>query len=303
MKPATANQPPKCFVNFHLTPEEFGLWNYLRSVSYESGIAYLSGRQIAQHFDDTDKNAVYRIIDRLFAKAWLEEFSPFYRTTNGSYVPRSAKVLDHATWVQAHGSASCRPVPNLGQGRPVPIPDLSRNPDSPVPNLGHSCPEIGNNIDVDVEVDSEKVVGVEEKCPLALLESKPTPKTAGKKDFIDKDRLFHEMRGMWRKENLMSVYNTTPRQDGQLLKLARTHGVVDFLGGYAIWLRNDAADHIEMRYADSLSFPLRKFIEQASSYIQEFRNNENGCRSHKNYAHVFGIARTLGCGHEVEVTL
>ena len=50
-----------CYANCHMTLEEFGLWNYLRSVSYESGIAYLSGRQIAGYFSETNKIFVEKL--------------------------------------------------------------------------------------------------------------------------------------------------------------------------------------------------------------------------------------------------
>ena len=126
MTPAN-NNTQKCFANLHLTPEEYGLWEYLRSVSHSTGIAYLSGRRIASDFVDTNKNAIYRIIDRLFEKSWLEEFSAFYRTKSGMYVPRSAKVLTHDQWVVKYGRADRRPVPKSGHSCPEFRTLLSRN--------------------------------------------------------------------------------------------------------------------------------------------------------------------------------
>jgi hypothetical protein len=99
---------------------------------------------------------------------------------------------------------------------------------------------------------------------------------------------------MWNDELKGSAYNTTPAQDGKLLKLATTHGLPDFLGGYVLWLKWHAYDQIQTKHGDTLLMPLRKFIEQASTYIEEFRENKSGCRSHKNYTHVFSIARDLG---------
>ncbi|HET9406046.1 MAG TPA: hypothetical protein VFO39_02300 [Candidatus Sulfotelmatobacter sp.] len=291
MTPISNNPAPKCFANLHLTPEEFGLWEYLRSISYSTGVAYLSGRRIASDFVDTNKNAVYRIIDRLFEKGWLEEFSAFYRTKSGVYVPRSATVLTHESWVLKHGTADCRPVPKSGQVGPVPVRGLSRNQGTPVPNLGRSCPEIGNNTAVDSAFDSAKVEVVEKNAPLPLSgKSKPADKDGVS---LDHERLFHEMRRMWREALGGAAYNTTPVQDGKLIRLAERHGLADFLGGYALWLKNDADDQIETRPCENLKFPMRKFLEQASTYIEEFHKDDGGCRTHKNYAYVFDIARSL----------
>jgi hypothetical protein len=277
MTPAD-NNPQKCFANLHLTPEEYGLWEYLRSVSHSTGIAYLSGRRIASDFIDTNKNAIYRIIDRLFEKSWLEEFSAFYRTKSGMYVPRTAKVLTHDQWVAKYGRADCRPVPKSGQVGPVPVSSLSRNQDTPVPNLGRSCPEIGNNTAVDSAVDSEKV-GVVEKSDHPFPEFQNlTP--SGKNEA---PALLSDLRTIYEHHNLSAVatWNTTPAHAQRVVELEQQYGQVGFLLAFDCWCANDAYDQLETKHSEGLKFPLRKFLSQVPDYIVKSRDPYEAKRRRK----------------------
>ena len=130
----------KCFAHFHMTLEEYGLWNYARSVSAESGRFYLSGRGTASCFYDTDKNAVYRVGESLLEKGWfklLKDKSRHPRT--GAWIPKIVYPLSHEEWVEKFTRTFCRvcqedelPVPKLGQGHITPVP----NPALPVPETG-----------------------------------------------------------------------------------------------------------------------------------------------------------------------
>lgn len=264
MIPADNNPAQKCFANLHLTPEEYGLWEYLRSVSHSTGIAYLSGRRIASDFVDTNKNTIYRLIDRLFEKSWLEEFSAFYRTKSGMYVPRSAKVLTHDQWVVRYGRADCRPVPKSGQVEPVPVSSLSRNRDTPVPNLGRSCPEIGNNTAVDSAVNSEKV-GVVEKSDHPSPESQNL--TPSGKD--EAQALLSDLRTIYEHHNLsgISTWNFTPAHVLRVAELEQQYGRVRFLFAFDSWCCNDAYDQLETKHAEGLKFPLKKFLGQVPDYV------------------------------------
>lgn len=135
----------KCFANCHMTPEEFGLWNYCRSVSHESGVVYLSGREIAKAFSGISKNVIYRIANQLIAKGWLRVLAGYARNPKtGTLVPKKAYALDHSEWVAEYSAIECRPVPvpNSGQDAPAPVPLAGRT----CPDLNASRPGTGTDL-------------------------------------------------------------------------------------------------------------------------------------------------------------
>jgi hypothetical protein len=123
-----------------MTPEEFGLWNYARSVSYESKIVYLSGREVAKAFSGISKNVVYRIADQLVAKGWFRELCPYSRNPKtGTLIPRQVYALDHEEWVAECSATQCRPVPVAGQAL---VPVAGRT----CPDSSASCPGSGPDL-------------------------------------------------------------------------------------------------------------------------------------------------------------
>ncbi len=122
-----------------MTPEEFGLWNYARSVSHNSDMVYLSGRQIARFFANTEKDAIYRIAKPLCDRGWFQVLRKKYRhPTTGQWICAVVRALDHEEWVRSHSDAFCVacpeeevPVENLRQGQVPPV----ENSRTPVENL------------------------------------------------------------------------------------------------------------------------------------------------------------------------
>ena len=162
----------KCFANCHMTPEEFGLWNYCRSVSYESKIVYLSGREVAKAFSGISKNVIYRIADQLVAKGWFRELSPYTRNPKtGTLIPRRIYPLDHNEWVAQYSTIECRyvPVPNSGQDElPSPVPIAGRT----CPDLSPSCPGTGTDLSRNQE---QYLKGFESNLERESERSKSTP--------------------------------------------------------------------------------------------------------------------------------
>jgi hypothetical protein len=263
MKTSPANQVPKCFANCHMTPKEFGVWNYLRSVSHESGIAYLSGDQIAECFANTCGDAIYDTINRLKSKGWIEIFSPSYRNNHGVWVARGGIVLDHAKWVEKFGPGDCRPVGKSLQVADTNLsanPDLSGNNTSPVAKSLHSCRETANNIEVDFEVDSERVVVGEGTTP-------PRSLLGQNLSGNERAQLLSDMREIYDYHNL-SGWNTKPADELKIANLYRQHGRRLFLQAFDTWCHNDAYDQIETQYGDPLKFPIAKFLNQISTYLR-----------------------------------
>lgn len=255
-------KPLKCFPNCHMTPKEFGVWNYLRSVSHESGIAYLSGDQIAECFADTGGDAIYDTINRLKSKGWIKISSPSYRNDHGVWVARGGFILDHARWVEEFGSAECRPVAKSRQVQETNLsvnPDLSENSASPVAKSRHSCRGIPNNIEVDLEVDSEKVVGVE-KTPLR---SSSSQNLTGK----ETANILSDMREIYDYHNL-SGWNTKPADELKIINLYQEHGRKLFLQAFDTWCHGDAAEQIATQHGDTLAFPIAKFLHQILTYTR-----------------------------------
>jgi hypothetical protein len=245
-----------------MTPKEFGVWNYLRSVSHESGIAYLSGDQIAECFANTCGDAIYDTINRLKSKGWIKVFSPSYRNDHGAWVARGGIVLDHAQWVEQFGSADCRPVGKSLQvtGTNLSVnPDLSGNRPSPVAKSRPACRETANNIEVDFEVDSEKVGVVETNSPLAL----SSQNLSGN----ERAQILSDMREIYDYHNLEG-WNTKPADELKIADLYQQHGRKLFLEAFDTWCYRDAADQIETKSGDPLKFPIAKFLHQISTYLR-----------------------------------
>jgi hypothetical protein len=163
MKPTTQptdNTRIRCFANYHMTPEEFGVWDVLRSVSHSTGMLYFDGRTIAGYFAGTGKNTIYRIVKSLVKNGWLFVQTKGRSTRNGVFIPTQYQVLSHDEWAEINpgeciegGPQDARP--RIGNGpvpepenekAPVPVPglDQSQNREHPVPEPGPASPETGN---------------------------------------------------------------------------------------------------------------------------------------------------------------
>lgn len=157
---ATGTKP--CFAHRHMTIKEFGLWNYLRSVSHKSHVVQFDGRQIASQFADATKSAVYRVRDRLIKGGWLVLTRRAERLSSGHYSSAEYKALSHEEWRQRNpGACEALTCPSSGTGddmykeaaalfgpsaRPVPFSgcDQSHLTSEPVPPVGHNL----NNLSI-----------------------------------------------------------------------------------------------------------------------------------------------------------
>jgi|SRR5215469_11475107 len=137
-----------------MTPAEFGLWEYARTVSHETRIFFLDCRKTATQFTGTTKSTIYRLALSLKKKGWFVPLRDSVRKTDGTYTANQYQPLSHEEWATNHPDMCTRPepVPPVGQDRenqPVPpvgqdgtcpkIDDrLSQNRVSPVPPAGQS---------------------------------------------------------------------------------------------------------------------------------------------------------------------
>ena len=106
---------------------------------------FLDGRSLANRFDQTGKNTVYRIVKQLERKGWLVRVDGGMRNQQtGMYDSTKYRVLSHEEWAKLDGNTcpgSERPCP-IDAKNPSPVPksglDLSRNVKPPVPEPGHN---------------------------------------------------------------------------------------------------------------------------------------------------------------------
>jgi hypothetical protein len=118
-----------CYAHFHMTPAEYGLWDVARSLSYESGILYFSGRKIAGRFKGLGKTGAYSLAASLTSSGWFHLLKDSVRRKDGLWSPRQYKVLSHAEWIIEHPDCCGSPVPNGDQ----PVLAEGQDEDSPVP--------------------------------------------------------------------------------------------------------------------------------------------------------------------------
>jgi hypothetical protein len=173
-----------CYAHVHMTPEEYGLWTYGRTVSFVSNIVYLSGRHIAQEFFETNKDAIYRIAEGLEAKGWAKKLRSKRRhPKTGQWISADYRFLSHDEWVSQYGDSFCKvsevgdpfnPVENSRQGTGEACLEthsgLSRILDGPVEISLHPVEnprhQYKSNCDVQYKRESER--GATTQKPLAL---------------------------------------------------------------------------------------------------------------------------------------
>ena len=91
----------KCFACHHMTPVEFAVWDFGRSVSHRSGELNFNGRKIAASFQGLGKSTVYEAATSLTAKGFFKLVKDTKRQ-GGRYTPRQYRVLSHAEWAAEH---------------------------------------------------------------------------------------------------------------------------------------------------------------------------------------------------------
>jgi hypothetical protein len=144
MKKAALAKP--CYASQHLTPEEWGILEVCLRLTYGGqNRFFLDGRSLANRFDQTGKNTVYRIVKRLERKGWLVRVDGGMRNQQtGMYDSTKYRVLSHQEWRKLDGNTcprSERPC-SIDTKNSSPVPksglDLSRNVKPPVPEPGHT---------------------------------------------------------------------------------------------------------------------------------------------------------------------
>jgi hypothetical protein len=144
MKKAALAKP--CYASQHLTPGKWGILEVcLRLTRGGKNRLFLDGRSLANRFDQTGKNAVYRIVKQLERKGWLVRVDGGMRNQQtGKYDSTKYRFLSHPDWTKLDGNTcpgSERPCP-IDAKNPSPVPnsglDLSRNVKPPVPEPGHN---------------------------------------------------------------------------------------------------------------------------------------------------------------------
>ena len=123
-----------------MRPEEYALWDVSRKLSHATGILYFDGRELANLFDCTAKNRIYRAAKSLITKGWYEVISKTKRDSRtGLFKPAQYRVLSPQEWCEKHPH-TCRMMPSS--------PETGNGSDSePVPKTGTSSPETGTYID------------------------------------------------------------------------------------------------------------------------------------------------------------
>lgn len=147
------DSPKPCFTHFHMTIEEFGLWNHARSLSHESGRFYLSGPKVALEFADTTRNTIYRIGKNLIEKKWFRVIRKRQRNPKtGLWNPTVVYPLTHPEWVAENSNIMCIPCLKSSMDGDESIPDSGTS----IPVFSTSMPENGNKSDIESESKSER---------------------------------------------------------------------------------------------------------------------------------------------------
>jgi hypothetical protein len=134
-----------CYERQHMTPAEYGLWEYARTVSHASGVFYLDCRKTQAEFSGTSKSTIYRLAGSLQQKGFFVLLREPQRTARGTKTAKEYRPLSHEEWAAQHPNVTCPArgtshVPETGQVATCPKIEgsLSQNRVSPVPPVGRS---------------------------------------------------------------------------------------------------------------------------------------------------------------------
>jgi hypothetical protein len=114
-----------CFAHNHMTPKEFGVYQYALAVSHTSGKFFFDGRGTASQFAGTKKDAVYPIASRLEKMGWFVVLKASERNELGMWTPTEYQVLNHEDWQKTHGGQCRKPV---AEPRQAPVGKLRQAP-------------------------------------------------------------------------------------------------------------------------------------------------------------------------------
>lgn len=114
-----------CFAHNHMTPKEFGVYQYALAVSHTSGKFFFDGRGTASQFAGTKKDAVYPIVSRLEKMGWFMVLKASERNELGMWTPTEYQVLNHEDWEKTHAGQCRKPV---AEPRQAPVGKLRQAP-------------------------------------------------------------------------------------------------------------------------------------------------------------------------------
>jgi hypothetical protein len=94
--------PTKCYEHCHMTMSEYALYDIARAWSATTGILFFDGRKLSQQYQKCSKSNTYKLADSLTAKGFFVVNSEPSRRPNGTWSPRTYKVLNHDAWAKTH---------------------------------------------------------------------------------------------------------------------------------------------------------------------------------------------------------
>lgn len=94
-----ANQ---CFAHRHMTPQEFGVYEYVGAVTHKSGVFFMDAESLAREFEGRGWRVFHDIVNGLAAKGWLRLIRAKTRTKNGTFAPAQYARVEHPEWFKAH---------------------------------------------------------------------------------------------------------------------------------------------------------------------------------------------------------
>jgi hypothetical protein len=89
-----------CYENHHMNGYEYAIWSLGRRLAHKTGTLCYSGRSLARHFRQMDKDTVYAAIGSLVEKGWFRLISPAkMNQLSGKRTPAVYRVLSHDEWL------------------------------------------------------------------------------------------------------------------------------------------------------------------------------------------------------------
>jgi hypothetical protein len=122
VEPSTPN---KCYDHFHMTMSEYALYDIARAWSATTGLLFFDGRKLSKQYQRASPSNAYKLADSLTRKGFFVIHSEPSRRPNGTWSPRTYKVLSHDAWVKTH--------PGQCEGMGTGLVDLEALDHLPVP--------------------------------------------------------------------------------------------------------------------------------------------------------------------------
>ena len=105
-----STRSPKCYANVHMTPQQYGVYEAIKSLSIKTKVFYMNAKTLAACFRDRGPSVCRNLVKSLEASGWLKILRKPTRNSRGIHTATQYQVVSHEEWVKKNGTKECRKI-------------------------------------------------------------------------------------------------------------------------------------------------------------------------------------------------